>query len=121
MGLIEAHIQVFTYLLLHSPLMYFSPSCDSLMLLVLQSSVWRRGAGIQNTDGLFNSDMCWKGTEISLSSTPLPWAGCHPQTGLPRAPSNPALSNCRDGAPTALRAAVPGPHHPLNKILPPKI
>lgn len=30
-------------------------------------------------------------------------------------PPNPASSSCRDGAPTALRAAVSGPHCPLSK------
>jgi len=37
------------------------------------------------------------------------------------APSNLALSTSRDGAPTALWAAVPVPHHPLSKEFPPDI
>jgi len=37
------------------------------------------------------------------------------QLRLPRAPSHLALSACRDGAPTALWAAVPAPHCPLRK------
>ena len=37
------------------------------------------------------------------------------QLRLPRAPSNPALGISRDGAPTALRAAVPGPLHSVSE------
>jgi len=43
------------------------------------------------------------------------------QLGLPRAPSNLALSTSRDGAPQLLWAAVPGPHHPLGNKFPPRI
>jgi len=40
---------------------------------------------------------------------------------LHRAPSNLALNASRDGAPTALWTAVPGPHCPLSNELPPNI
>ena len=40
------------------------------------------------------------------------------QLRLPRAPSNPALSASRDGTPTALWAAVPGPHCPVRENAP---
>ena len=43
------------------------------------------------------------------------------QIRLPRAPSSLALSTSKDGAPTALWAAVPGPHHPLSEELLPNI
>jgi len=43
------------------------------------------------------------------------------QLKLLRAPSNPALSASRDGAPQLLWAAVPGPHYPLSKEFPPNI
>ena len=57
----------------------------------------------------------WKGPQ-NLSSP----SSCHGlaapyQLRLPRAPSHLALGTSRDGAPTALWAAVPGPHHPLCK------
>ena len=41
--------------------------------------------------------------------------------GLPGAPSSLALSASRDGAPTDLWAAVPGPHSPSNEEFPPSI
>ena len=43
------------------------------------------------------------------------------QLTLCRAPSNPALSTPRDGAPTALWAAVPVPQRPLSKKFLPNI
>ena len=52
------------------------------------------------------------------SPTP-PWAGCPPPAQAAQGPPNPAMSACRDGAPTALWAAVPGHHHTLSKELPP--
>jgi len=48
------------------------------------------------------------------------WAGCPPAQAA-QGPSNPALGTSRDGTPTALWAAVPGPHSPLSEELPPSI
>ena len=43
-----------------------------------------------------------EGTSQPPQPQPLPWAGCPHQLRLPRAPSNPALITCRDGAPQLL-------------------
>ena len=65
--------------------------------------------------------MGWVGlqTQRPSSPNPLPWAGCPIPAQAAQGPSNPALSTSRDGAPTALWAAVPGHHHTLSKELPP--
>ena len=41
----------------------------------------------------------------------MPWAGCPPPAQAAQGPSNLGLDTSRDGALTALWAAVPGPHH----------
>ena len=51
----------------------------------------------------------------SIQTNPLLWAGCPPPRQAAQGPSNPALSTSRDGAPTALWAAVPRPPCPLSK------
>jgi len=54
------------------------------------------------------------GGELKAHPVPPPAMGraAPHQLRLPRAPSHLALSACRDGAPTALWAAVPAPHRP---------
>jgi len=61
--------------------------------------------------------MAWVGRDLKDHVVPTP---CHRlvathQLRLPRAPSNLALSTSRDGASTALWAAVPRPHLSLRK------
>jgi len=53
---------------------------------------------------------------------PLPWAGCPPPAEAAQGPTQPGLSTSRDGAPTLLWAAVPGPRHPSSpsKEFPPR-
>ena len=64
----------------------------------------------------WNLRMAWVGGDLKAHQLQPPATGrLHPQIGLPRAPPSPTLSASRDGAPTALWAAVPGPHHPLGK------
>ena len=67
-----------------------------------------------------NHRIVWVGGDFKALPAPTP---CHGlvvphQLRLPRAPSNLALSTSRDGSPTALWAAVPGPHHPFSKKFP---
>jgi len=67
--------------------------------------------------------MPWVGGDLKAHPVPTPCHGldAHHQTRLLRAPSNLTLSTSRDGAPTALWAAVPVPHHPLSKEFLPNI
>jgi len=62
-----------------------------------------------------------EGTFNCIQPQPLPWAGCPPPAQAAQGPSNLALGTSRDGAPTALWAAVPGPHHPLSEKFSPNI
>jgi len=49
--------------------------------------------------------MAQVGRDLTAHSAPTHGQGCHHQLRLPRAPSNLALSACRDGAPQLLWAA----------------
>ena len=70
-------------------------------------------------DGFLLFVIEWLSLERSLQPTqpqpPAEGRDASQQLRPPRAPSSLALSACRDGAPTALWAAVPGPHHPLSE------
>jgi len=59
--------------------------------------------------------MVWVGRDLSTHPVPIPAVGRDISHGirLLRAPSNPALSTFRDGAPTALCQPVPMPQHPV--------
>jgi len=62
-----------------------------------------------------------EGTPEIIELHPQPWAGLPQTSSAAQGPSNLALNASRDGAPTALWAAVPAPHCPLSKELPPNI
>jgi len=57
-------------------------------------------------------------SKISSSNLTAMGRAAAQQLRLPRDPSSLALSASRDGAPTALWAAVPGPHCPLSEKFP---
>jgi len=54
------------------------------------------------------------GRDLKAHPVPTPAMGWFPphQLRLPRTPFSLALGTSRDGAPSAIWAAAPGPHHP---------
>ena len=74
------------------------------------------GSIIESQNGLVQRD-------LKAHPVPTPCYGLDAlhQFSLHRAPSSLPLSTCRDGAPTALWAAVPAPHFPLSKEFLPSI
>jgi len=67
--------------------------------------------------------MAWVVKDLKAHPVPTPAMGraATHHVRLPRAPSSPALSASRDGAPQLLWAAVPEPHRPLSKEFLPDI
>ena len=66
---------------------------------------------------IISSQKCWVGKDLKAHSATDPCRGLAvpQQFRLPRAPFSLALSTSRDGAPTGLCAAMPGPHHSHHK------